>query len=59
MALFRNHAVLYWLDKTKRLRQKLDDAEWDGEPADKIATLRQDLTNARQTYGKLSTLTNE
>ena len=54
-AQFREHAFRYWEAETKRLRKLLDDAEWDGEPDDKLATLRQALTNARQRQDKCLT----
>lgn len=54
-AQFLDHAFRYWEAETKRLRKLLDDAEWDGEPDDKLAPLRQALTNARQRQDKCLT----
>ena len=55
-AQFREHAFRYWEAETKRLRKLLDDAEWDGEPNDKLATLKEALTNIN--LCKTNTLTN-
>ena len=55
MALFRDRACHYWQDKTKSLRQELDDAEWEGVTNDKLKTLRQAWQKARQTRDKLMT----
>jgi hypothetical protein len=49
---FRDHFLRYWDAEIKRRRQTLDEAEWDGADADKLATLKQSLTNARQKRDK-------
>jgi len=54
-ALFREHAFRYWEAETKRLRKLLDDAEWEGQTPDKLATLKEALTNARQRQDKCLT----
>ena len=55
MALFRDCACRYWQDKTKSLRQELDDAEWEGVANDKLETLREAWQKARQRRDKLMT----
>lgn len=54
---FRDLTIRYWQDKTKALRLELDNAEWEGADLDKLATLRQALTNAKRCLDK--SLTNE